>query len=93
MGKSNVGEIESFSARQKLLAELQAYHPGRVVERMANKERIRVCNASPLEDPSNKDGAKCHVCDGVISGTKCLRHEKGGLYLLWECFNCYVESK
>ena len=58
-------------------------HPGYVVEMFGNKERTRICITS---------GRDCDFCDKPLVNEKCLRHEKGGIYLLWECFDCYEEK-
>lgn len=64
--------------------ELEDLNPGYVIERLSRNERIRICNSH---------GSECGICGKIFKGEKCLRHEKGSLYLFWECFDCYRLGK
>jgi len=59
-------------------------HAGYVLRRDANKERVRLC--IPATDKL------CEICSKSLKGVKCVRHEKGNLYIMWECVQCYSNS-
>jgi len=63
---------------------LSSLHPGHVLWRdEKTKDRIRICKTS---------GSSCEQCGKKFTNEKCLRYEKGSLYLFWECFDCYIKE-
>lgn len=60
--------------------ELDRLHPGHVLKRV-NINRIRICMSMK----------PCEFCDNKEFCKK-IRHEKGSIYLFWECFSCYLDK-
>ena len=81
-----------MQAKKLTLVELQKLHPGHSIAKTSGKERIRVC-VPTMYDGSWRASSSCETCHKDLGGEKCVRHEKGSIYLFWECFECYVKNQ
>ena len=73
---------------------LQDLHPGYILKRGENKSRERICVPKRADQfvPWREEAPRCIDCEKDLGGIKCVRQEKGNLYLNYECLECWEKN-